>query len=177
VLSPITTSYRHHFLYYVVNSSITMPHITHVLSPITQHHIVSYFPAAVANYHIRLRPISKVMSPITTSHRHHFPDDVLNNPITSPPIPQVMLPITTSHCVLLPRCCRQLTHHIDIIYPGADANYHITRHHFPDDVVNIPTTSPLLTYVLPPITTSHCVLFPRCGRQLPHHIDIISQMM
>ena len=125
VLSPFTTSYRHHFLHYVVNSSITMPHITHVLSPITEHHIVSYFPAAVANYHIRLHPISKVMSRITTSHRHHFPDDVLNNPITSPPIPQVMLPITTSHCVLLPRCCRHLSHHINI-YPGAVANYHIT---------------------------------------------------
>jgi hypothetical protein len=62
--------------------------------------------------HSTLRPISQVLPPITTSHRHHFPDDVVNNHITSPPITQVLLPITTSHCVLLPGCFRQSPHHI-----------------------------------------------------------------
>jgi hypothetical protein len=36
----------------VVNNPITLPPITHVMSPITPHHIASYFPGAAANYHI-----------------------------------------------------------------------------------------------------------------------------
>jgi hypothetical protein len=54
-------------------------------------------------------------------------------------------------------CCRQLPHHINIIYPCEVAKNHTTshRHHFPYDVINSPITSPPITYVLPPITTSH----------------------
>jgi hypothetical protein len=75
--------------------------------------------------------LTYVLPPITTSHRHHFLDDVVKNPITS----------------------------------------------FPDDVVKNPITSPPIAQVLPPITTSHQHHLPRCCRQLPHHTDIISQMM
>jgi hypothetical protein len=52
------------------------------------------------------------------------------------------------------------------------------RHHFPDDVVNNPTTSPPITHVLSPITTTlksftHVML----PMTTPHRIDIISQMI
>jgi hypothetical protein len=139
-------------------------------------------PRCCANKHITPISFTQVLPPITTLHRYHFPDDVVNNPIISPPITQV-LPSTTS--VITPS-------HTPY-YPGAVANYHITlrpitqllllpidtlhRHHCPNDVVNSPTTSPPITHILPPIATSDCVLYLRCYRQLPHHIDIISQMM
>ena len=141
------------------------------------HHIASYYPGAVANYYITSTSFTQMLPSITTSQRHHFPDDVVNNPIISPPIT---------------RCCRHLPGDINIIYAGTTASYHITstsftlvlppitishRHHFPDDVVTNPITSPTITQVLSPINTSHCVLLPRCCRELPHRIDIISQMM
>jgi hypothetical protein len=111
------------------------------------HHINIIYPCEVAkNY--------------TTSHRHHFPDDVINSPITSPPITYVLPPITTSH----------RHHFLDDVVKNP-----ITS--FPDDVVKNPITSPPIAQVLPPITTSHQHHLPRCCRQLPHHTDIISQMM
>jgi hypothetical protein len=117
VLPPITTSYRHHFPDGVVNNP--------------PHHIATYYPGAVTNYHITLRPITQVLPPITTSYRYNFQDDVVNSHTTSPPITHVLPPITTSYGVLLPRCYRQLSHHINIIYPDAAANYHITSTSFP----------------------------------------------
>jgi hypothetical protein len=56
--------------------------------------MASYYPGAIANYHITYTSFTQMLLPITTSHRHHFPDDVVNNPITLPPITQVMSPLT-----------------------------------------------------------------------------------
>jgi hypothetical protein len=270
LLPPITTSHRHHFPDDVVNNSITSPPITHVLSPIITsnqyhlpmwcyqsssgkwcrcdvvigdstcviggdvigllttssgrwcrcdtliggstcvicllsmccgqltHHIRSYAPCAAANYHNTLGPISQVLPRTTTSDRHHFPDDVVNNPITSPPITHV-LPITTSHQHHLPMSCGNWRQHLgnrmqcDVVIGdstwvlGGDVMWLLTTSSGKwcrCDVVIGGSTWEIgrnvlwaITHVLPPITISHCVLFPRRCHQLLHHIDIISYMM
>ena len=160
------------------NYHITMCPISQVLSAIITSHR-RHFPDDVVNDPITLLPITQLLPPINPSYCILFPRCCRQLLHHIDIISQMMQVIIRSHRHILPMCCRQLPDDINIIYPCDTANNHTTshRHHFPDDVINSPITSPPITHVLPPIIISHCVLFPSCCHQLLHHIDIISYMM
>ena len=134
------------------------------------HHISIIYPCAVANNHITSPHIIHVLLPINTSHCVLFPSCYHQLLHHIDIISYIMQSITPSHCHLLPMCCRQLPHTtlrpISQVLPPITISH---RNHFPDDVVNNPITSPPTTQNMSPITTSDCVLLPRCCRQLPYH--------